>query len=600
MFRLVTTSPVEEKILSRATDKRTMTGLVVEAGKFNRDKGSLSGNADKDRKEMMESLLNELASGEGGDEEEEEAVPDDDQINEMMASSPEELELYRRMDLEREQERQRKWKDSLILAGKPVVPIPTALMLATESPTWLVPTLWTNKLLQTADVAPTKKGKRGRKRKNAVGEVGSEFEKGVDDAVLEEDDGQDDDEAGVGFDEHDDHDEEGVVIAGKLMRKRKETVYDDGLTELQFQKMLERQADGVEEQVKQGKLERKKEAKARSSNAAQQKQTLPMGQGLHDETNKVLLKIIAELQKIKKQDGSLLGELFKVKPDKVMYADYYQIVEEPISFKEMTAKLKKAQYRAVHELELDMALMSHNARVYNSDVSPVFHDCEKLRSAFYERAKAAGLVTKSVAPLLPASSHWINVGGIGSPSHEPGNDLAMDHSTSSSPEETEIIYKTEVPHVEPLSKKRRVGSLGTSSAGPKSKIESLPSHVGTKSSSSAKLTTPVARSRGYLDDEDDDDDQEEEDDGISHQQHDGIFDGRGQENSDGSDGEDGASSPRSTPKAALFLTIPKKLAINKSPTMATSDASGSSHGGSKGVGRPRKSSSTGTSKRNMS
>ena len=37
MFRLVTDSPVEERIISRATDKLNMTGLVVEAGKFNRD-----------------------------------------------------------------------------------------------------------------------------------------------------------------------------------------------------------------------------------------------------------------------------------------------------------------------------------------------------------------------------------------------------------------------------------------------------------------------------------------------------------------------------------------------------------------------------------
>lgn len=37
VFRLVTDSPVEERIISRATDKLNMTGLVVEAGKFNRD-----------------------------------------------------------------------------------------------------------------------------------------------------------------------------------------------------------------------------------------------------------------------------------------------------------------------------------------------------------------------------------------------------------------------------------------------------------------------------------------------------------------------------------------------------------------------------------
>lgn len=32
MFRLVTNSPIEERVLARATDKKNLNGLVVEAG----------------------------------------------------------------------------------------------------------------------------------------------------------------------------------------------------------------------------------------------------------------------------------------------------------------------------------------------------------------------------------------------------------------------------------------------------------------------------------------------------------------------------------------------------------------------------------------
>jgi ATP-dependent helicase STH1/SNF2 len=68
VFRLVTNSVMEEKILARATDKRNLTGLVVEAGKFNRTE-SVDGG---DRKAMMEALLKEYSEGiefeeEGGD-----------------------------------------------------------------------------------------------------------------------------------------------------------------------------------------------------------------------------------------------------------------------------------------------------------------------------------------------------------------------------------------------------------------------------------------------------------------------------------------------------------------------------------------------------
>ena len=35
MFRLVTNSPIEERVLARATDKKNLNGLVVEAGEGN-------------------------------------------------------------------------------------------------------------------------------------------------------------------------------------------------------------------------------------------------------------------------------------------------------------------------------------------------------------------------------------------------------------------------------------------------------------------------------------------------------------------------------------------------------------------------------------
>ncbi|KAH8047787.1 hypothetical protein JL721_12096 [Aureococcus anophagefferens] len=63
VFRLISTSPVEERILQRATDKLNMNNLIVEAGKFSRDS-----KADE-RKAMVEELLREYdpSAGGGGD-----------------------------------------------------------------------------------------------------------------------------------------------------------------------------------------------------------------------------------------------------------------------------------------------------------------------------------------------------------------------------------------------------------------------------------------------------------------------------------------------------------------------------------------------------
>lgn len=127
---------IEEKILARATDKKNLNGLVVEAGKFNqqqpegtsavRIRPSISYGENQcekeegaevnedDSRQMMEDLLNEWKSGgaaatsSGGDDDEgqeqgvkgvtETDVPDDDQINEMMAVYDGELQLYQAMD----------------------------------------------------------------------------------------------------------------------------------------------------------------------------------------------------------------------------------------------------------------------------------------------------------------------------------------------------------------------------------------------------------------------------------------------------------------------------------------------------------------------
>ncbi|CAM9600483.1 unnamed protein product [Ectocarpus sp. 6 AP-2014] len=123
VFRLVTDSPVEERIISRATDKLNMTGLVVEAGKFNRDSKAA------ERKAMLETLLREMDNNDEGT-----AMDDngDTVINELMATTADELEQYQQIDRERlvteaEMAREkglRRWN---------------RLMPADEAPAWLAP-----------------------------------------------------------------------------------------------------------------------------------------------------------------------------------------------------------------------------------------------------------------------------------------------------------------------------------------------------------------------------------------------------------------------------------------------------------------------------
>ena len=98
VFRLISTSPVEERILQRATDKLNMNNLIVEAGKFSRDS-----KADE-RKAMVEELLREYdpAGDRGGDGDgDDDGAKEHDSLAETMAIDDGEYELYAAVDARR-------------------------------------------------------------------------------------------------------------------------------------------------------------------------------------------------------------------------------------------------------------------------------------------------------------------------------------------------------------------------------------------------------------------------------------------------------------------------------------------------------------------
>merc|ERR550525_1910494 len=94
VLRLMVVNSVEERILAAARYKLNMDEKVIQAGMFNqRSTGS-------ERQELLQSILREEAD----DEDEENEVPDDEVVNQMIARSEEEFELFQRMDMERTRE----------------------------------------------------------------------------------------------------------------------------------------------------------------------------------------------------------------------------------------------------------------------------------------------------------------------------------------------------------------------------------------------------------------------------------------------------------------------------------------------------------------
>ena len=416
VFRLLTNSPVEERILARATDKRNLNGLVVEAGRFNvRSNTAATAAAAQENKEMMESLLKEWSTGanmsigeggtsDGGSEEGAggygaDQQAEDDQINEMMAGSDAELLVYQALDVQYEKERAEKWRQ-LHGSGTAAPPIPARLMESNEKPAWMTDDCWPTKyamimkdMMSTTTVAlGSRQGlvaklvkKKGR-RKNAdiALDLLQQQQYGVGN---ESGDGGED---GVGGMYGSDEDSDAHVVAGKVMRKRKEVQYDDGMTDLQYSRYIEKQQDDL---------------------LAQQHDTSKADKTAGNTVYKELVGVVTALQKIKREDGSLLAAIFVDKPPKSIYPDYYQLIQQPIALKQIAQKLRKCDYAYFEEVELDFALMCHNARTYNLDTSPVYSDCETLRREFYIRSASVlrrfGVPAVDGCPPLPPFSHLV-------------------------------------------------------------------------------------------------------------------------------------------------------------------------------------------------
>ena len=178
-------------------------------------------------------------------------------------------------------------------------------MGALEKPHWLTAASWSHKHSQLDSIMmgdgdgtfiPQKKGK---KRK-----------------------GDDEDE-----EEGDYSDDDGVLVAGKLMRKRKEGVtYDDHMTDKQFLRHVEKvqdQEDALEIREKQDKNDKK------PINPTPKIRKIE----IHPDVSEALMKVVKKIAKLTSSDGSLRAALFLDKPDRKIYPDYYVLVPRPTSFK---------------------------------------------------------------------------------------------------------------------------------------------------------------------------------------------------------------------------------------------------------------------------
>ncbi|RWA07100.1 hypothetical protein EKO27_g7998 [Xylaria grammica] len=98
----------------------------------------------------------------------------------------------------------------------------------------------------------------------------------------------------------------------------------------------------------------------------------------------VIENIANYLTTYKDADGYYIASHFQRIPNRRLIPDYHEVIKEPTAFSTIRTKKLKKQYTTFAEFVRDVALISHNAQVYNRPSSQVFKDALRLREVFQE------------------------------------------------------------------------------------------------------------------------------------------------------------------------------------------------------------------------
>jgi len=364
VFRMITHSPVEEKILSRATEKLNMSELVVEAGQFN--KGSVENDNSLERKRMMEVLLTdfetnantnksdsvpvsnqpleekttdfvgsedgEIDDGEDDDENNSETSNEND-LNDLLSNNENDYQLYKSLDR---------------IQATTTNAVDTSLFTSEEDiPDWI------------------------------------KYPSGKKEARLED-----------------------TSVPGSGPRKRKDVSYDDGLTEKQFLKMMDKQFDkeiATREDKKLAKRDNKSAGRTPVFGSDEGGSAVTTANSdLTDWAFRKLISCAKTVVALKEPSTKRrLCEIFLEKPSQEQFPDYYELISKPIAINDILRKCRGKLYVNLQEFIDDWKLMFANAKQFNGDDSWVAEDSKTIKKELDRVLKKNGFAEEGAKPKTP-------------------------------------------------------------------------------------------------------------------------------------------------------------------------------------------------------
>lgn len=191
------------------------------------------------------------------------------------------------------------------------------------------------------------------------------------------------------------------TAAGESSRKRKEIMYDDGLTEKQFLKIMDKQTIAEENAKKKQKTEKGaiNADLGIADGTYDHSESLGGSTTLTDWTYRKLISCSKTVVALKDPSTKRrLSDVFIEKPDPATFPDYYEIVERPIAINDILRKCRNKLYASIPEFKEDWKLMFANAKKFNGEDSWVVQDASALDKELERVLKKNGFVDDQKPP----------------------------------------------------------------------------------------------------------------------------------------------------------------------------------------------------------
>lgn len=361
ILRLITQKSVEEKILERAQFKLDMDGKVIQAGKFDNK------STNEERDEMLRVMLESAEAVETHDDNEE---MDDDELNMMMMRSDDELTLFQKMDEERAKEQK----------YGPDKKLPRLLG---ESE---LPDIYMNEDNPVVEELETAYGRGTRER-----------------AKVKYDDGLTEEQWLDAVDADDDTIESAVArkqarIQRRADKKESRLRGENGLgtsppasrdsSESPQPKKRGRKPGKVVEKRKADEASLERVAEPPKKRGRQSKVADTLSREERETLQKILDNVHDSLQDLEEEStvpgipNRAIIDPFLELPPKAAYADYYDVIKQPIAMKQIETKINKKQYQSLGQFRRDIGLLCNNCRQYNQDGSVLYQDADLIEVSF--------------------------------------------------------------------------------------------------------------------------------------------------------------------------------------------------------------------------